>query len=221
MAIATTNPIVYPNGMHARLSVLAVLVLSLAACSTNSKPAESRPPAARGLAWRILHPFARNDTPAPASPTETAFTPAPKRSLASRILRPFARDGAASAPRKRGLQVTVQPDSATPSLRAISQLGVRVLVTNYTKNLVSLTFPTSQRIEIIGRTADGKIFHTYSTDRSFTQEVSVLTINPGEHLEYVATVPTRSMVAGNTYLISASIVGHTGMEGTASITPIP
>ena len=87
--------------------------------------------------------------------------------------------------------------------------------------MVALTFPTSQRIEITGRNVEGKIFYSYSTDRNFTQEVSILTINPGERVEYSEAIPTRSMTAGNTYLINASIVGQVGLEGSASITPTP
>lgn len=169
----------------------------------------------------MLHPFARKEAPLPQSPATTAFTPAPKRSLVSRIINPFGGDGTPSAPRKSGLQVTVEPDNAAPSLRATGQLGVRISINNYTKTMVALTFPTSQRIEITGRNVEGKIFYSYSTDRNFTQEVSILTINPGERVEYSEAIPTRSMTAGNTYLINASIVGQVGLEGSASITPTP
>lgn len=210
--------------MHSRFSPLALstlLALGLAACSTDPKAPKYHPPGEHGLAWRVLHPLAKKD-PAPApSPTAVAFRPAPKRGLGWRILHPFSGNDRALAPHKSGLQVSIEPDSAAPSLHATSQLGVRVLVTNYTGKLASLTFPTSQRIEIIGRHLDGKIFYTYSTDRSLSQEVSVLTINPGEYLEYVAAIPTRSMTAGNTYLITAAVVGQVGLEGTVSITPVP
>jgi len=205
--------------MHVRPIFLAFLFLSLAACSTDPKPPRYRPPGEHGLGWRLLHPFAKRETTPAPSPTDAAFQPAPKRSLVRRILNPFG--GNPSSPRQTGVRLTVEPDNATPSIQATRQLGVRVLVNNYTTKMVSLTFPTSQRIEITARTADGKIIHSYSTDRAFTQEVSILTINPGERLEYSAAVPTRSMTAGNTYLITASVVGQTGMEGTVSITPTP
>ena len=115
----------------------------------------------------------------------------------------------------------MEPDSTTPSLKATRLLGVRVSVTNYKSTMIAITFPTEQRIEITGRTQEGKIFFNYSTDRNFSNEVSVLTINPGERLEYTASVPTRSMSAGSTYIINASVVGQAGMEGAASITPVP
>ncbi len=205
--------------MQVRFPVFALLLLGLAACSTEPKAPKYHPPGEHGLGWRILHPFARSTAaPAPTA-AATAFQPAPQHGFGWRILHPFAKNE--TTPRKSGLQVTVEPDSAAPSLQAISQLGIRILVTNYTSTMVSLTFPTSQRIEITGRSVDGKIFYSYSTNRTFAQEVSVLTINPGERLEYNETVPTRSMTAGSTYLLTASVKGQSGLEGTASITPVP
>ncbi|MEO7933792.1 MAG: BsuPI-related putative proteinase inhibitor [Chthoniobacterales bacterium] len=207
--------------MQVRSSVFALLLLGLAACSTEPKAPKYHPPGEHGLGWRILHPFARSE-PAPApSAAATAFQPAPKHGLGWRVLHPFAKNDSASTARLKGIQVTVEPDSAAPSLHGTSQLGLRILVTNYTSTMVSLTFPTSQRIEITGRNIDGKIFYSYSTNRTFAQEVSVLTINPGERLEYNEAVPTRTMTAGNTYLITAAVKGQPGLEGTVSVTPVP
>ncbi len=207
--------------MQNRLSLLALLLLSLAACSTEPKTPKYKPPGEHGLGWKLLHPFAKKDAAPAPSATAAAFTPEPKRSLVSRVVNPFGWGEKSTAPRKSGLQVTVELESNAPSLRSASQLPIRVLVTNYTNTLVSLTFPTSQRFEIVARNIDGKILYTYSTDRNAANEVSVLTINPGERLEYDENIPTRSMTAGNTYLITANIVGQVGLEGTASINPVP
>lgn len=174
--------------MHFRLPVFAALIVSLAACSTEPKPAEFRPPAKRGWVSRILNPFAKPDD---------------------------------SPQAKAGVIVTIEADNATPSLRETRQVGVRILVTNNTRKLVSLTFPTSQRIEVLARSTEGKILYTYSTDRNFSEEISVLTINPGERLEYSDTIPMRGWAADRPVFISASVVGQAGLDNTITITPRP
>jgi len=153
-------------------------------------------------------------------PKPSEFRPPAQRGWMSRILNPFANND--DAPRvKSGVVVSIEPEDVAPSLKAARQVGVRVLVSNNTRKLVSLNFPTSQRIEIIARSTEGKILYTYSTDRNFTQEVSVLTINPGERLEYSDAIPIRGWVADKPVFVSASVVGQIGLDGTITITPRP
>ncbi len=216
--------------MQLRSVFSAVLLLSLAACSSEPKAPKYQPPSEHGLGWRVLHPFAKSEKPTPAtsapvanSAAAAAFTPAPRHGVFWHVIHPFGLFGGGQSKGKKysGVQVTVEPETLAPSLGSTRQLGVRVLVTNYTSTMVALTFPSAQRIEITGRSIDGKIFYTYSTDRNFAQEISVLTINPGEHLEYNEAVPTRSMTVGNAYLITASVIGQPGLQGSATITPVP
>lgn len=208
------------------LATLALL-LSLPGCFSGEKKPAPEKPATHGLTWRLLHPFARSTpsvadavpTPAPAPTPAVTFDAPPKRGLTWRLLHPFS--PADKTPVKKGLELAIIPDSATPSLGETRQLNVKIQVINHTKALANLSFPTTQRIEIIARTAEGKIIFTWSEDRTFAQEFTVVAINPGERLEYNEALPLRDMSAGRSYIVTVSIVGQAGLNSDLTITPKP
>ena len=74
-------------------------------------------------------------------------------------------------------------------------MKVTLTLTNHSKKLVQLDFPTSQRVEVLLKTKDGKTIETWSQDQAFTSEPTLVTINPNERLEYSVDVSTRDMVA--------------------------
>jgi hypothetical protein len=101
------------------------------------------------------------------------------------------------------LQLDITP---TPiDLSKDREVQVTVTVFNRSKkNFVHIDFPTSQRIEILVREASGKVVNTWSEDQSFTNDPATVTINPGERLQYTASVATREMNSGQPYTIEAS-----------------
>jgi hypothetical protein len=82
------------------------------------------------------------------------------------------------------------------------QLKVALLVLNRSRRSVHLEFPTTQRIEILVRDAQtNKLVTQWSEDQSFSNEPAFLTINPGERVEYNATISTRDLAAGRPYTV--------------------
>jgi hypothetical protein len=106
-------------------------------------------------------------------------------------------------------------ETRSPDFPLLGNREVEVVysVTNRGRAAERLQFPTDQRIELSLRSPDGATLFLWSEDRLFADTPSVVLINPGERLEYRATVPTRDMVAGHQYTAEAGLVGH---EGTAA-----
>jgi hypothetical protein len=72
-------------------------------------------------------------------------------------------------------------------------------LTNRSGKLAQLDFPTSQRIEVLIKAKNGQRLLQWSEDQAFTNEPTLVTINPGERLEYSVNVSTRDLAAGGTY----------------------
>jgi hypothetical protein len=94
-------------------------------------------------------------------------------------------------------------------------------VKNNTGKMVRLTFPTSQRIEILTRDANGNVVDKWSDDRAFKPQEGIVIINPKERIEYVEPVPTREMKAGESYSIQTDVVGYPDYTATQVVTPTP
>lgn len=190
---------------------LALVALSCAGCFWKKKG-----PAAASETAAVSGPV---DPTAPGVAAPTDVPPSKKRSFLDRVLHPF--DKSPQVKQVRGLEFSVLVDDPSPSLSEKRQVLVTVRVANREKNMVNLTFTSSQRIEILARSPEGKIIFTWSEDHAFNPEYGVITINPGERIEYSESVPTRDMVAGRTYTIEGAMVGQVGLSGTAVVTPRP
>jgi hypothetical protein len=93
------------------------------------------------------------------------------------------------------------------------------LINRSKKNFVHLDFPTSQRIEILVLDSSGKVVNTWSEDQSFTNDPATLTVNPGERLEYNASVATREMTAGLPYIIQVSFPNYPDLKIEQRVIP--
>jgi len=115
-------------------------------------------------------------------------------------------------------QVTVDP--AAPKLSEQRQMNVTLRLTNKGKRLAQLEFPTTQRVEGILRDKIGNVIERWSEDHSFEKESGVVSINPGERVEYTMSIATREMTAGETYTVEASLVQYETLRGSASVSPV-
>jgi hypothetical protein len=106
-----------------------------------------------------------------------------------------------------------------PKLSENRVLKVTVSVFNRSKKFVHLDFPTSQRIEVVVRDGTGKVVNTWSEDQSFSKDPAAVTVNPGERLEYSASVATREMTAGQPYVIEASFPNYAELKIQQQVTP--
>jgi len=104
---------------------------------------------------------------------------------------------------KSRVLLSMSLDPSPVKLSEVRQLKVTLRVANAQKKMVQLEFPTTQRIEVLVKDKVGKMVEQWSEDRTFASEPGMVSINPGEHLEYSATVSTRDMVAGQTYTVEA------------------
>jgi hypothetical protein len=103
----------------------------------------------------------------------------------------------------KGLEIGLQADPAEVKVADVKQIKVTVTLANRSKKIAQLDFPTSQRIEVLVKSQEGKTIEQWSEDQAFSNEPTMVAINPTERLEYVVNVATRDMVADQTYIIEA------------------
>jgi hypothetical protein len=116
------------------------------------------------------------------------------------------------------LKVDITPTDVSLSDTRQLQLTV-TLINRSKKNFLHLDFPTSQRIEILVRDTSGKVVNTWSEDQSFTNDPATLTVNPGERLEYNASVATREMSPGQPYTIEVSFPSYPDLTIQQQVVP--
>ena len=118
------------------------------------------------------------------------------------------------------LMLSMSVDPNPPKLSDARQMKVVLHVSNQSKRLVQLEFPTTQRIEVLVRSSNGKLVEQWSEDRSFANEPGMVSVNPGEHLEYSATLSTRDMVAGEAYTVEALFPQYEPLRVQKIVTPV-
>ena len=119
--------------------------------------------------------------------------------------------------RKMETAIHIKPD--TVRLATTRAIEATVQITNKAERALQLTFPTSQHIEIVVKTENGKVIQRWSEDQRIERESSFVAVNPGERLEYVASISTRNMVAGKTYVIEASVPGYDAIFARKIVVP--
>ena len=122
------------------------------------------------------------------------------------------------------LDIGLALDPAKVTLPETKQIKVTIKLVNRGKKLVQLNFPSSQRIEVLVKTKDGKQIEQWSEDQAFTDEPSTVTINPDERVEYPVTISTRDMVVGEKYTVEAFFPNFEQLRKTVTVdavTPAP
>ena len=106
--------------------------------------------------------------------------------------------------RVKDLTMTMELAPLPLALSDTRQLKVTISLLNHSKRYVHLEFPTTQRIEIlIHDNARNKLVTQWSEDQAFSNEPAYVTINPGERVEYHATLSTRDLATGHAYTVEA------------------
>lgn len=113
--------------------------------------------------------------------------------------------------------IQIKPDPIR--LATTHAIETTVQITNKADRALQLIFPTSQHIEIVVKTEDGKVIQRWSEDQRIERESSFVAVNPDERLEYVASISTRNMVAGKTYVIEASVLGYDAIFARKVVVP--
>jgi hypothetical protein len=120
----------------------------------------------------------------------------------------------------KSIAVQVAVDPVAPKLGEQRQIAVTLRLTNRGKRLAQLEFPTSQRVEGVIRDKVGNVIERWSVDHSFDKTPGVVSINPGERVEYTLNLATREMTAGETYTAEAFVSGHESLTGSAHVSPV-
>jgi len=118
----------------------------------------------------------------------------------------------------RMLELKITPGTTFP-LSERREISAALQLTNENLDLLRLYFPSGQRFDFLIRDGSGAVLEQWSNDRSFEEAEGVVMINPGEKIQYSATLSTREMEAGQPYILEAQIAGHP--EFTRSVTLQP
>lgn len=99
------------------------------------------------------------------------------------------------------------------------EITATISIHNPGKKLVAIYFPTSQRFDAIIRDNTGAVVENWATDRAFTPEEAVVMVNPGERLEYSATLSTRELKAGQSYTLEVSLHDNAEYQSSTTLSP--
>lgn len=110
----------------------------------------------------------------------------------------------------RGDFLTAELREESPGLVLDGRREVALVYTlhNRSGRAVPLAFATGQHWDLVMKDGQGHVLYTWSEDRAFATESSVVVINPGERLEIRAAVPTRDMARGQIYRVEMAMAGY-------------
>ena len=122
------------------------------------------------------------------------------------------------AVKKLPLEVQAVCSPSPLILKGTKNLSVLIKVHNSSKRTQLLEFPSSQRADAVLRDASGKIVARASSNVSPKEVPSLVTVNPGERLEYALSLPTEGMQEGKKYTLECALVGQEGLTASLQIT---
>lgn len=109
----------------------------------------------------------------------------------------------------RGLALELKFSPDPVKLGEVREINVNLIVHNVSKQPATLKFKSTQILEIQLRDADtGAVVSKWSTDRTFSDDSRIVTVNGGERLEYTEPLTTRELKPGKTYNLEANYVGY-------------
>lgn len=125
-----------------------------------------------------------------------------------------------SVKRTKFLTLTLQISPEVVKLPETRRIKVSLDLRNHSKRYVRLEFPTTQRFDALIREKNGQPLVRWSEDESFSNESANVIINPGEHLEYIAMLPTRDLAAGRLYEVEFFLPNSPELSITRSFVPV-
>jgi hypothetical protein len=141
-----------------------------------------------------------------ATPTPTATpmttTTLGKRGLFGRILHPFSSSEVLpkyNDRKLRGLVLDLQVSPQPVRLSEIRQMEVKLTVTNMGGHMITLDFPTDQRIEVQLLNSADAVLTKWSENHAIKEKPGTVLINPGEHVEYKENIATRDLTPGRVF----------------------
>ena len=162
--------------------------------------------AATGLLAQEITPEP-SASPAPsAAPAATATpittTTLQKRGLIGRIFHPFSSSEVLPKYNDRGLRGLVLDLQVSPQpvrLSEVRQMEIKVTVTNMGNHMITLDFPTDQRIDVQLLNSADSVLTKWSENHAIKEKPGTILINPGEHVEYKENIATRDLTPGKVF----------------------
>ncbi|MEI8340996.1 MAG: BsuPI-related putative proteinase inhibitor [Verrucomicrobiota bacterium] len=154
-----------------------------------------------------------------ADETQPEQKPGLMRRMADALHLPNSSENKAGAVQTKNLILNMELSPLPLKLSETRQLKAVISLTNKSRKIVSLDFPTTQRFEIVVRDKSGKQVFQWSEDQAFATEQTIITINPRERIEYDATVATRDLSAGNEYVVEGSFPKYKELKIQKTIVP--
>ncbi len=192
-----------------------VFVTALAGCATKAPQEPVRKPGFLERTWTSTQKGSKRIWKSTKTGTSEGWQSA-KELVASPFTKKKPANPAASF-RQLEAAILIKPDAVR--LSTTHSIEATVLITNKAARGMQLSFSTSQHIEVVVKTEDGKVIHRWSEDQRIERESSFVAVNPGERLEYVVNISTRNMAAGKTYTIEATVPGYEAIFARKVVVP--
>jgi hypothetical protein len=160
--------------------------------------------------------FGTSPTATPTPPSDAALSsptqsgpPAPittttihKRGLLGRMMHPFSSSEILPKyhdPKLRGLILSLQVAPQPVHLSEVRQIEVTITVANHGGHVITLDFPTDQRIEVQLLNSADVVLTKWSENHAIKEVPATVLINPDEHIEYKETIATRDLTPGKVF----------------------
>jgi|GEM_PF-893303 len=202
---------------------LMAMILSQAQAADPAPTPTPKP----SLIHRLLHPFEHSPRPAPEAtpaPVTTTADSMPKPGFFHWLLHPFGGGKkevlTPDVKRAKDMQLSLTLDPSAVQLSVNREIKVTLRLTNRGKHLTQLKFATTQRAEAKITDKFGKTIAQWSETQLFDSIPSYLSINPNERAEYVMSLPTRDLQAGELYEVTAGVVGYSDLQIERTISPV-
>lgn len=114
-----------------------------------------------------------------------------------------------SVPKRSGLKLELVSLADPFRLAGGTPVAVKLQLFNKGKKTQLLEFASGQRAEVVLRDASNKIVGRSSS--STGEDAGLVTLNPGERIEFLLQLPTKELAAGKTYSLEAAITGQAGL----------
>jgi len=137
-----------------------------------------------------------------ATATPITTTTLQKRGLIGRIFHPFSSSEVLPKYNDRGLRGLVLDLQVSPQpvrLSEVRQMEIKVTVTNMGNHMITLDFPTDQRIEVQLLNSANAVLTKWSENHAIKEKPGTILINPGEHVEYKENIATRDLTPGKVF----------------------
>ncbi len=118
---------------------------------------------------------------------------------------------------KSPLSIILEP--AQFELKHRREITVTLIFTNESDRQIRLTFPTTQRIDLLLKDKTGAIIEKWSDYHSFDPLEEVVAVNPHETIAYSQRFPTRNMKRLETYTLDASFSSQPQYKQSIPICP--